>query len=191
MFNKSERLLMDQEGQKRIPRKFRQSYFVARELQFSIALLAVMALLGGIFLQTVSSALIAYFELTTPSLGIFLIVGYIILVVLLSVFFTHRLVGPFKRLEYEMKLVSSGELNRRLTVRTKDDLHVRNFVRYTNDFISNFEEMSKEYNKLNSALSLKLNAIAREVSREPVDCDKIRREIKELQQQIHKLREKW
>lgn len=191
MFNKSERLLMDQEGQKRIPRKFRQSYFVARELQFSIALLAVMALLGGIFLQTVSSALIAYFELTTPSLGIFLIVGYIILVVLLSVFFTHRLVGPFKRLEYEMKLVSSGELNRRLTVRTKDDLHVRNFVMYANDFITNFEEMSKEYNKLNSALSLKLNGIAREISKEPVDCDKIRREIKELQLQIHELRERW
>ncbi|MFQ5464697.1 MAG: hypothetical protein ACE5EI_02080 [Thermodesulfobacteriota bacterium] len=182
---------MDQEGQKRIPRKFRQSYFVARELQFSIALLAVMALLGGIFLQTVSSALIAYFELTTPSLGIFLIVGYIILVVLLSVFFTHRLVGPFKRLEYEMKLVSSGELNRRLTVRTKDDLHVRNFVMYANDFITNFEEMSKEYNKLNSALSLKLNGIAREISKEPVDCDKIRREIKELQLQIHELRERW
>lgn len=172
-------------------KKVRQIYFVARDLQFSIALLTVLALLGGIFLQAVSTALISYFNLTTPALGIFLIIGYIILVVFLSVFFTHRLVGPFKRLEYEMKLISAGELNRRLTIRAKDDLHVRNFVRYTNDFISNFEEMSKDYNKLNSTISGRLIEISRELTKEPIECEKVKQEIKELQKQIHELRERW
>lgn len=172
-------------------RKFRQSYFVARELQFSIALLAVMALLGGVFLQAVSNALISYLGLATPALGIFLIVGYIILVVLLSVVFTHRLVGPFKRLEYEMKLVSAGELSRRLTVRTKDDLHVRNFVRYSNDFISRFEEMSEEYSKLNSTISSKLNEISRDLGSDDFNCEKVAEDIKELQKDIRELRERW
>lgn len=182
---------MGKEESSKFLRKFRQSYFVARELQFSIALLAVLALLGGIFLQTASTALINYYGLTTPALGVFLIIGYIVIVVFLSVFFTHRLVGPFKRIEYEMKLISSGELNRRLTVRTKDDLHVRNFVRYTNDFISRFEEMSHEYNKLNSTVSNKLSEISAEIAREDFNCSNVKEEIKTLQKQIFELREKW
>ncbi len=182
---------MSKTESKGLLRKFRQNYFVARELQFSIALLVVLALLGGVFLQTVSSSLINYYGLTTPSLGMFLILGYIILVVILSVIFTHRLVGPFKRLEYEMKLVGSGELGRRLTIRSKDDLHVRNFVRYTNDFIGNFEEMSRDYNKLNATITTKLNEISREMSKGDVNCALIQDEIKALNKQIHQLRERW
>jgi methyl-accepting chemotaxis protein len=182
---------MSKQEKKSFLRKFRQNYFVARELQFSIALLVVLALLGGIFLQTVSTSLTKYYGYNTPALGMFLILGYIVLVVILSVLFTHRLVGPFKRLEYEMKLVSSGELSRRLTIRSKDDLHVRNFVRYSNDFIGNFEEMSNDYNKLNSTISVKLNEISREMAKGEVNCVFIQDEIKALNKQIHQLREKW
>ncbi|HHD11935.1 MAG TPA: hypothetical protein ENK42_05795, partial [Deltaproteobacteria bacterium] len=76
-------------------KKVRQRYFVARELQFSIALLVIIALLGGIFLQSVSVALSGYLKLKTPTVGIFLAIGYIIIVTILSIVFTHRLVGPF------------------------------------------------------------------------------------------------
>src|SRR3990167_1926173 len=92
-------------------KRLRQHYFVARELQITIALLVVMALLGGAFLQSVSAALNTYFGFTTPVMTIFLTIGYIAIVALLAIFFAHRFVGPFKRLEYEMKDRKSTRLN--------------------------------------------------------------------------------
>lgn len=164
---------------------------MAKELQFSLALIIVLALLGGIFLQAVSSFLISYWELETPFLGFFLIIGYIAIVVLLAVFFTHRLVGPFKRLEYEMKLVKAGNLSKRLSIRSQDDLHIRNFVKHINSFISRFEEMSGEYNRLNSTVVTKLDIVSEELSRGHSDCASIREEIDRLRKEVREFREKW
>ena len=173
------------------PRLFKQRYFMAKELQFSLAFVIVLALLGGIFLQAVSSALISYWELKTPFLGFFLIIGYAAIVVLLAVFFTHRLIGPFKRLEYEMKLVKDGNLSRRLSIRTHDDLHIRNFVRYVNSFLSRFEEMSAEYNRLNSTVITKLDMAVEELAKGRTDCPRLKEEIEQLRTQVREFREKW
>lgn len=166
-------------------------HFVAKELQLTIALLAVIALLGGIVLQTLSSVLVKHYGFSTPFLSVLLIVGYIAIVAFLAVFFAHRFVGPFKRLEYEMKLMTAGELGRRLSIRSNDDLHVKNFVRYLNNFIVNFEEMSKEYNRLNSLVSTKLAEVETELSKDNYDCGKLREELRMLQKKIHEFREKW
>lgn len=182
---------MEKERSLKTPRPFKQRYFVAKELQYSVALLIVLALLGGIFLQAVSSALIDHYGFKTPLLGFFLIFGYIAIVVLLAVFFTHRLIGPFKRLEFEMKLVQSGNLSKRLSIRSQDDLHVRNFVKYSNEFIARFEDMSKEYNKLNSTVSKKLDEITTGLAQDKIDCPRLKEEIAALQKQIHAFREKW
>lgn len=170
---------------------FKQRYFMARELQFSIALIIVLALLGGIFLQAVSSALISYWGLETTALGFFLIIGYILLVVLLAVFFTHRLIGPFKRLEYEMKLIQAGNLAKRLSIRSQDDLHVRKFVKHINSFVSRFQEMSGEYNRLNSTVMTKLDMISEELSRGNADCPRLKKEIDALLKEVREFREKW
>ena len=82
----------------------RHKSFAAKELQLSIAVLAVLALLGGLVLQSVSKALTNHFGFATPVLGVLLVVGYIAIVALLALFFAHRLIGPFRRLEYEMKM---------------------------------------------------------------------------------------
>lgn len=170
---------------------FKQRYFVAKELQFSLALIIVLALLGGIFLQAASSALISYWGLETTALGFLLIIGYVLIVVLLAVFFTHRLVGPFKRLEYEMKLVQAGNLAKRLSIRSQDDLHIRNFVKHINSFIARFQEMSGEYNRLNSTVSSKLEDISGELAKHKADCPHLRKEIDELLKQVREFREKW
>ncbi|MBI3399093.1 MAG: hypothetical protein HY026_07685 [Deltaproteobacteria bacterium] len=172
-------------------KKTRQNYFVARELQITIALLVVLALLGGTFLQSVSAALNSYLGFTTPSLTIFLVIGYIAIVAFLAIFFAHRFVGPFKRLEYEMKTVANGELDKRLTIRTKDDLHVRNFVAYVNEFIENFENMSKDYSKLHSALSIQMSDLIKRLEKGQYNPEDVKESIKTLQKQIHELREKW
>ncbi|MFZ3071794.1 MAG: hypothetical protein WA162_00930 [Thermodesulfobacteriota bacterium] len=169
----------------------RQSFFVARELQISIALLVVLALLGGVFLQSLSSALSAYFGIKSHVLGVFLVLGYAILVMALAIIFSHRLIGPFKRLEYEMRHIKAGEISRRLTVRTKDDLHVRNFVQHVNSLIESFDDMSKSYNKLNASVSTGLSKALEDLGTEHPDSKKLKEEIKSLQVQIHKYREKW
>jgi len=170
--------------------KFSQRYFVAKELQFSIAMLTVLALLGGIFLQAVSSALIDYWGFHTPMLGVFLIIGYVILVVILAMFFSHRLIGPFKRLEYEMKFLAGGDTSRRLSIRSQDDLHIRNFVKYANIFIDKFVKMSAEYDSLNTTVSKKMDEIAVELSKEPFNCEKIQGDLRTLQMQIEELQRK-
>lgn len=172
-------------------KQVRQTFFVARELQISIALLVILALLGGVFLQSLSSALSAYLGIKSHVLGMFFVFGYAILVMALAIIFTHRLIGPFKRLEYELCHIKAGELNRRLTVRTKDDLHVRNFVLHVNSLIESFEDMSKSYNKLNSSVSAGLSKTLEDLGAERLDRDKLKEEIKSLQVQIHKYREKW
>lgn len=172
------------------PGPLRQRFFVAKELQFSIALLTVLALLGGIFLQAVSSALIDYWGLKTPFLGVFLILGYIGIVVILAMFFSHRLVGPFKRLEYEMKFIADGNTNKRLSIRGQDDLHIRNFVKYTNIFIDKFVKMSQEYDALNSTVSKKMDEISVELSKDRVNCEKILGDLRDLQSRIEGLRSK-
>ncbi|HLA50752.1 MAG TPA: hypothetical protein VJZ92_00675, partial [Thermodesulfobacteriota bacterium] len=58
-------------------KKIRQHYFVAKELQITITILVVLALLGGAFLQSASSALSSFFGYSTPALTVFLTIGYI------------------------------------------------------------------------------------------------------------------
>ncbi len=173
------------------PKKHRHTYFAARELQLTIAVLAVIALLGGILLQSLSRTLIERYGQATPMLGVVLIVGYIAIVVLLAVFFTHRLVGPFKRLEYEMKMISSGDMSKRLSIRTKDDLHIRNFVGYANVFIASFEARGKEYNRLNSALIGKLIEITEALSKESYDSEEIKGEVRALEKKIKEFMARW
>lgn len=172
-------------------KKVRQHYFVARELQITIALMVVLALLGGAFLQSVSAALSSYFGFTTSVLTVFLTIGYIAIITFLAIFFAHRLLGPFKRLEYEMKTITSGELDKRLSIRARDDLYVRNFVAYVNEFIEKFEDISKDYSKLHSALSAELTNLVKRIEKGEHKPEDIKETLKILQRHIHELREKW
>ncbi|HHL39573.1 MAG TPA: methyl-accepting chemotaxis protein [Deltaproteobacteria bacterium] len=186
------RVVMSAEkGPEKRKKSVRQRFFVSRELQLTIALLVIMAMLGAIFLQSLSRALAAYYGVQTPALGIFLILGYMAIVVFLAVFFSHRLIGPFKRLEYEMRLISSGELTRRLHVRGRDDIHVRNFVSNLNAFIEQAEEMSRSFNELHGALAARLAMLQRELARKDCDMECLKREVSEIQEMIHRFREKW
>jgi len=76
-------------------------------------------------------------------------------------------------------------------VRDGDDLHIRRFISNVNALVENFEEMSREYNRLNNILDTKLVEI-----NEDLHCDKhnieiVGKELKMLQEEIHILRERW
>lgn len=178
-----------------IKKLIRQKYFVSRELQLSIALLVTLALLGGILLQSVAASLTAYFDIQSPILGIVMVVGYILIVAFSSIVFSNRLIGPFKRLEYEMKHIRSGELDYRLSLRYKDDLHVRGFVDEVNSFIDEFEELQISGSALNGELIIGLSKIMERLSSDNIskgtaEYDAMIEDIKHLQTKLHRFRDK-
>lgn len=166
-------------------------HFTPRELQFSISILVVAALIGGILLQTVSYSLMSLAGLGVVSASVILVSGYVLLVSTLSVSFSHKLMGPFKRLEYEMKLIADGESGRRLSVRTNDGLAVVSFVKNANRMIGVFDERSAEYKRIAGALSARVNAVNEELSKKDIDPVLAKLEISALQRQLDELRKKW
>jgi len=176
---------------KKIEHKNKRGLFSARQLHLSIAVIAVVTLLGGVVLQAGASWALARFDLSLASYILILIIGYVSLILLLCAVFVYKLVGPFRRLEYEMKLISSGELTRRLSVRDGDDLHIRRFVSNVNDLVGNFEEMSREYNRLNNIVDTKLVEINQDLLNDKTNVDVVGKEIEMLQEEIHILRERW
>lgn len=118
---------------------FKQKYFVTKELRISIALIILWTLL-----------VTAFFTYFTKELGerighgslLFVVVmaGYIVIVVVLTLLFSHRLVGPFQRLRTEMRLIRAGDYQRRLNVRNNDDIYIRSFIIEVNELL---EELDK------------------------------------------------
>ena len=138
----------------------RQKFFVAKDLQLSIALLTVIAMLGALLLHSLSSTLMNTYHLKTPAIGIILILGFMGIVIVISFFFTHRFVGPFKRLEREMGITTRNSRFADLSVRGNDDLYIRGFIRTLNGFISRAKSNSDEFDELSLDTAGRLSNIS-------------------------------
>ncbi len=117
----------------------RQRYFVAKEIQLSIALIVVWSFVAvALFLYAVRAA-----GLFSGGLGIFafivILLGYALVVIVLSIFFSHRLIGPFDRLNSEINRIVTGEVQGGLKVRTRDDPHLRTFLEHVNKIIEELD----------------------------------------------------
>ena len=118
----------------------RQRYFVAKELRTSIALIILWSLLATAFFTFFAKEL---GEKIGNSSWLFILVmfGYIIIVIVLTMLFSHRLIGPFQRLKTEIKLIKAGDYHRRLNVRGSDDIYIRSFIYEVNEILDEFEEV--------------------------------------------------
>ncbi|RJQ54596.1 MAG: hypothetical protein C4526_05055 [Nitrospiraceae bacterium] len=118
----------------------RQKYFVSRELRISIALIILWSLLVAAFFTYFAKEL---GEKIGHGVLLFVIVmlGYIVIVVALTMLFSHRLIGPFQRLKTEIRLIVAGEYRRRLTVRNNDDLYIRSFILEVNRILGELEKL--------------------------------------------------
>jgi hypothetical protein len=145
----------------------KQNYFVTKELRISVALIILWSLLV--------TALFTYFAKELGSkighgTGLFLVImlGYVLIVVVLTMLFSHRLIGPFQRLKTEMRLIMSGERNRRLTVRKNDDIYIRSFIREVNKIIDEYEKTHNHrediINKMDSEFMGLMTAIEEEAA---------------------------
>lgn len=124
---------------------FRQKYFISRELRISIALIILWSLLVTAFFTYFAKELAEKIGHGTP-LFIIVMLGYVLIIVVLTLVFSHRLIGPFERLNTEMRLIRSGEHHRRLNVRTSDDIYIRAFIKEVNMILEACEK-EKQYKR--------------------------------------------
>ncbi len=150
--------------------KVRQKYFALNELRFSIAHLVLWALLSVAFFTYMAIEIGEKIE-RSPVYFIIVVIGYALIVIILTLVFTHRFLGPFERLKTELKLIRTGSHHRRFHVRTKDDFYLRSFITEVNKILEGLEEItgSKEelHKKINSELSnIKTIIERKEISKE-------------------------
>ncbi len=118
-----------------------RKYVVAKTLRLSIALIIILALFFIIF------SVIELGKRVEP--GILFGLGSIILVILLLVIpvialivlFSHRLMGPVRRLTMEMDQIKSGNYHKRLRLRKKDDSHLKAFILKVNKALEEFDRV--------------------------------------------------
>ncbi|RJR17783.1 MAG: hypothetical protein C4581_07415 [Nitrospiraceae bacterium] len=123
----------------------RQKYFISRELRISIALIILWSLLVTALFTYFARELSGKIGHGTP-LFIIVMLGYVLIIVVLTMMFSHRLIGPFERLNTEMRLIRSGEYHRRLGVRKNDDIYIRSFIKEVNMILEACEK-EQQYKK--------------------------------------------
>lgn len=151
-------------------KKIRTKYFRLKELRLSVAYMVLWSLLAVAFFTYLTIELSEKIE-RNPFYFIIILAGYTIIVIILSLFFTHRFLGPFERLKMQLKIILLGDYHRRLSIRSHDDLYIRSFISEVNKLLDNLEKMHllKEdpVKKIDSELSNIKSLIERkEISRE-------------------------
>ncbi|MBI5026852.1 MAG: hypothetical protein HZC12_09070 [Nitrospirae bacterium] len=136
------------------PKKVYQRHYVAKEIRLSIAFIIIWALLGGVLMVFFSKTIGDY--ITNGLLAFALIaIGYLFLVVVLSVLFTRYFIGPFDRLLSEIRFIKKGHFDKKLKIRLRDDQRLKNFIDEVNGLIEmintatsvNKEEFRNTFNK--------------------------------------------
>jgi signal transduction histidine kinase len=118
----------------------KQKYFVTKELRLSIALIILWSLFITAFFTYFAKELGDKIGHGTPLL-IIVMLGYVVIVVVLTLLFSYRFIGPFQRLKTEMRLIRTGEYHRRLNLRTNDDIYIRSFIKEVNIILDEYEKV--------------------------------------------------
>lgn len=159
--------------EKRKAKEIKQRFFMAKELRLSISLIVIWSLLAGIIFAYLTKELGARIEHGVFSF-IVVFLGYVIIVVVLALFFTHRFIGPFERLKMEMKLILTGNYHRRLSLRNSDDFYVRSFVLEVNKMLDEFERKSFDKEGFRKSIDSELLHVMTLIEKEHVSKDKLR-----------------
>jgi len=169
-------------------KKIRQKYFVTKELRLSIALIILWSLLITAFFTYFAKELS---DQIGHGLLLFVIImaGYMLIVVVLTMLFSHRLIGPFQRLKTEIRLIEVGDYKRRLNVRTNDDIYIRSFVTEVNKLLDGFELMHKYRENINKEIDSELLKLLSDIEAGEPSKEKIRESIMALHNKLRVLAE--
>jgi hypothetical protein len=121
-------------------KKVKQRFFTARELRISIVMIILLSFLSSVVFMYLIKVFGGTIKEHSILAFILVMVGYAAVVGFLTTIFTHRFVGPFERLRYELSIIISGDYQRRLNVRKHDDAYVKAFVEDVNKVILLLQE---------------------------------------------------
>lgn len=121
-------------------KKLRTTYFNLKEVRLSIAHIILWSLLTIGFFTYLTIEIGGRID-RSPLYFVSVIVLYILIVVVLTMHFTHRFFGPFERLKTQMRVIRAGNHQKRLAVRIHDDIYIRSFILEVNGLIDSIETM--------------------------------------------------
>jgi len=136
-------------------KKKRKKHFSFKELRLSIAHMVLWALLSVAFFTYLTIEFSEQLK-RIPLYFLIVIAGYAIIVVVLTLVFTHRFLGPFERLKTELKIILSGKPHHRLRIRNRDDFYIKSFIMEVNKLLDKFEKKHLSGKELHEKLDSKL-----------------------------------
>ncbi len=173
-----------------MPRKLiRQKYFVSKELRISIALIILWALLITAFFTYFARELSGKIGHGAP-LFIIVMLGYLIIVVVLTSLFSHRLIGPFQRLNTEMRLIRAGDYHRRLNIRKNDDIYIKSFVVEVNKILEELEKVEQHKKGIIKYIDSELTIITSLLEEGTPSEEKLREDVAEFHKKLKSLAER-
>lgn len=126
-----------------------------------MALIVITSLAVGIVFISLAKAL--GMVVSHSLVPFFVMIGYVLIVILLTMGFTHRFIGPFQRLKMEIRIVLGGEFKRRLKIRAKDDIYIRSFIEELNFLLDEFEKMNTLKEEFVKAADAGLDELSSEI----------------------------
>ena len=144
----------------------KQRYFIERDLFFQTLTLLLTVLLGGFLLLLLSKTISGHVD--SSILFLMLFVGYFLLIIFFAWSLSKKFIGPFSRLKENMKDISKGDLCLRLTVRTGDDIRIRNFVEDANRMIAACNNCLDKVKEPNENLEEMVNRLIHRIQADPL-----------------------
>ncbi len=167
-------------------KKVRQKFFAHKELRFSIAHMVLWALLSVAFFTYAAIEIGEKIE-RGPLYFTIVVVGYAVIVIILTLVFTHRFLGPFERLKTELKLIRTGDYQKRFHVRSKDDFYLRSFIMEVNKVLEDLEKVHTSKEELCKKIDSELLSIRSHIEKREITKEELIKAVISLQKKVEDL----
>ncbi|MDD5504956.1 MAG: methyl-accepting chemotaxis protein [Candidatus Omnitrophica bacterium] len=104
-----------------------------------------------------------------------------------GIILSHRVAGPWYKLELVLKKLADGDLNHDIYLRKNDEL--QSLAHLLNDVIRNLRDVAQANVKYAASIDEAIDGINKELGKEPIDAMKIRLMINSAQDIIRDLKE--
>lgn len=166
----------------------RRRFFVERALQGRfMGYTVIILVLYSLFLLFIQKL---YTMMVLPILFLIAVVGILLIILLPSMFFTHRFFGPLSRLERHAQLMASRDLSQKVRLRRGDNEAIRRLADCFNSLSQNLKESLAEAQRLHALLQEKtarLTAILEGGKPYREDPVALMEEIRSLQNELDQL----
>jgi hypothetical protein len=141
----------------------KQRFFTVRELRLSLAMIILLSFLSAVVFMYLIKVFGGSMREHSILAFVLVMVGYALVVGFLTAVFTHRFIGPFERLRFELGVILGGDFKRRLNVRAQDDAYVRAFIDDVNKVLDLLEENDRCGAEMHRDIYLELSSVINKI----------------------------